>query len=783
MDFLRRFRYLVYGLVLLSLVGFTYAQQSYPLMLASCVGVALSWWLVETPGSKPIPRLLINFGVITASVILFVELVVMQEQNLLIGLGHFMIALVICKLFEQKSNRDYGQILILSLLIMMSATILTASLFFGLLLVVYVGIGLYTSLVFHLRCETQRAVASHAATDSTMIAAGSAPAIARDIRRVMGVSVWGLLLISLVIFLAIPRGLVPAMLLRWRLPGRHGPTITGFSDHVSFGDIGRLQESNARVMTVHITKNGKNIGSAGYQPYFAGETLNVYDARTRQWLRSASAGHILHRLSFYSGVARILPATLYDQHKLVMATYRQSAAASEGRPVIFSIAPPVAVLAHDIHHLEQHADLTLRCRAPHRWPLKYSIITSQAYSRYAYGVRRPALFPIYMSFDMLGPPEAMAVRSSSILPRIRGLAKKVAGKLLALPRNTLAQRISRDVALARRFRDYLRSRYPYTLNLTPVDPSIDPTEDFLFNRRKIGGDCEFFASAMVMFCRAVKLPARMATGYLGGDYNAKTGAYVVRQRFAHAWAQVWIPSRGWVRFDPSPSNSIPPAPHESALWRWVHGVAEYVKRNWLAKVINFDNTNRKTLLKKVSGGFGGLAGAVKHFVVDAAHELAAIIGMRRGFVLWALWLILTVGGIASLAALIKKWRRQKTSAVARMFGDLKVGARRQWMRDLAFFDELMRTLSRAGVQRSAGQTPREYVDAAAGRLGSAAADAQWLIGVFYELRYGAVSLTPTLRDSIQAHLVAFRQHLRAIPARAAIAEADPHDRYNTSHDR
>ncbi len=560
MDFLRRFRYLAYALVLISVVGFTYAQQSYPLMFAGVVGIAVSWWLVETPGSKPIPRFLINLGVIAASLILFVELVIMREQNLLIGLGHFMIALIICKLFEQKTNRDYGQILILSLLIMMSATILTASLLFGLLLVIYVGVGLYASLVFHLRCETQRAVASHAATDGAMITPGAAPAIARDIRRVMGVSVWGLLLISLVIFLAIPRGLVPAMLLRWRLPGQHGPTITGFSDHVSFGDIGRLQQSNARVMTVRLTRNGKNIGSESYQPYFQGETLDVYDAHTRQWVRSSAAGRVIHRPSFYLGIAQIMPAPLYDRHRLVMATCRQSAGASEGRPVLFTIAPPVAVLAHDVHGLQQHADLTLRCRSPRRWPLRYSIITSQQYSRYAYGVGRPPVYPVYLSFDMLGPPEAMAVRSSPVLPRIVRLAKKIAGKLLALPHRTLPQKIARDMALARRFRNYLRTHYPYTLNLTAVNPNIDPTEDFLFNRKKIGGDCEFFASAMVMFCRSVHLPARMATGYLGGDYHPKTGLYVVRQRFAHAWAQVWIPSRGWLRFDPSPSNSIPPAP-------------------------------------------------------------------------------------------------------------------------------------------------------------------------------------------------------------------------------
>ena len=86
-----------------------------------------------------------------------------------------------------------------------------------------------------------------------------------------------------------------------------------------------------------------------------------------------------------------------------------------------------------------------------------------------------------------------------------------------------------------------------------MDRRLDPTADFLLNRKDTGGHCEFFASAMVMLCRAVGVNARMATGYRGGEFNSIGGFYVVRQKYAHAWVEVFVPRRGWMVYDPSPT--------------------------------------------------------------------------------------------------------------------------------------------------------------------------------------------------------------------------------------
>ncbi|MDZ4261353.1 MAG: transglutaminase domain-containing protein, partial [Pseudomonadota bacterium] len=65
------------------------------------------------------------------------------------------------------------------------------------------------------------------------------------------------------------------------------------------------------------------------------------------------------------------------------------------------------------------------------------------------------------------------------------------------------------------------------------------------------GFCEHFASSFVMIMRAAGIPARVVTGYQGGELNNIGNYFVIRQRDAHAWAEVWLVGKGWIRIDPT----------------------------------------------------------------------------------------------------------------------------------------------------------------------------------------------------------------------------------------
>jgi len=77
----------------------------------------------------------------------------------------------------------------------------------------------------------------------------------------------------------------------------------------------------------------------------------------------------------------------------------------------------------------------------------------------------------------------------------------------------------------------------------------NPADEFLFKYKR--GFCEHFASSFVLLMRAAGIPARVVTGYQGMEYNKVGGYYLVRQSNAHAWAEVWLGNKGWVRVDPT----------------------------------------------------------------------------------------------------------------------------------------------------------------------------------------------------------------------------------------
>ncbi len=97
----------------------------------------------------------------------------------------------------------------------------------------------------------------------------------------------------------------------------------------------------------------------------------------------------------------------------------------------------------------------------------------------------------------------------------------------------------------------LFSRRQFTYSLNPPLLGDHPIDEFLFQSRK--GFCEHYASAFAFLMRAAGLPARIVGGYLGGEPNPFGGYLIVRQSDAHAWVEVWLPDRGWIRIDPTGS--------------------------------------------------------------------------------------------------------------------------------------------------------------------------------------------------------------------------------------
>ena len=101
---------------------------------------------------------------------------------------------------------------------------------------------------------------------------------------------------------------------------------------------------------------------------------------------------------------------------------------------------------------------------------------------------------------------------------------------------------------AKAIESYLRS-FPYTLDVHPPPDGEDVAEYFLFDLQR--GYCDYYATSMVVMARAAGIPARLAVGYIGGDYDPDRKEYVVTQADAHSWPELYFPQAGWVTFEPT----------------------------------------------------------------------------------------------------------------------------------------------------------------------------------------------------------------------------------------
>ncbi len=193
--------------------------------------------------------------------------------------------------------------------------------------------------------------------------------------------------------------------------------------------------------------------------------------------------------------------------------------------------------------------------------------------------------------------------------------------------------------------DRLRSGgYIYTLEPGVYGPNT--ADEFWFDRKE--GFCEHIASAFVVLMRALDIPARIVTGYQGGELNSFDGFWVVRQSDAHAWAEVWQAGQGWLRVDPTSAVapgrtgafqrlSAPQGLVGQALGNFSPTLAaqfratwEAVNNRWNQWILNYSQSKQLNLLKSI--GFESPSWEDLSYVLLGIIVLTSLAGAS-----WGLW--------------------------------------------------------------------------------------------------------------------------------------------------
>lgn len=187
----------------------------------------------------------------------------------------------------------------------------------------------------------------------------------------------------------------------------------------------------------------------------------------------------------------------------------------------------------------------------------------------------------------------------------------------------------------------------YTYTLTPPLLGKDGIDEFLFTTRS--GFCEHYAGAFTFLMRAAGVPARVVAGYQGGEFNPTGNYFIVRQSDAHAWSEVWLQGRGWVRVDPtavvsasriengiasalSAGEPLPFLVRTDLEWlKQVRQRWDAVSTYWDLWVLGFDQEQQIGLLARL--GFGIVSW--RELAWGLAIGLGLLLGIIAAFTLWS----------------------------------------------------------------------------------------------------------------------------------------------------
>lgn len=297
---------------------------------------------------------------------------------------------------------------------------------------------------------------------------------------------------------------------------------------------------------------------ASHADFWRGETFDIYNGSS--WTSSFGFGNGEYRRLFHSGPSVDIPPTPDDHAQNNGVDFRQTYRIEAGYSDVLFAAPNARVVETDKNPLLRAPDGTLRLANPAE-PPSWRIASQGFGSGAVYTVTSRSL-PVTeeMLREAKGDPPAAVTEQYAQVPVTTQRVIDLARSVTAGATNTYDR--------VKALENWLGDNTQYSLN-APLSPrGVDVVDDFLFHSRL--GWCEQIASSLVVMARSAGIPARLVTGFVPGSRDALTGRFVVRERDAHAWAEIYFPGIGWQGFDPT--SSVPLAGDVKSSGSWLSDI-------------------------------------------------------------------------------------------------------------------------------------------------------------------------------------------------------------------
>jgi transglutaminase-like putative cysteine protease len=372
-------------------------------------------------------------------------------------------------------------------------------------------------------------------------------------------------------------------------------------------------------------------------------------------------------------------------------------------------------------------------------PIEYTVTLEPHDKRWLFALDMPAQLSIPANFA----PDNLVLSKDPVISRLRYTATsqlsyranvdespQQLARALALPRgyNPQAHRLAEqwiiqyqepslvvNIALAY----FNQNKFEYTLE--PPLLGMNSVDEFLFSTRQ--GFCEHYAGAFVFLMRAAGIPARVVTGYQGGELNELGGYYILRQSDAHAWAEVWLKNRGWVRVDPT--AAISPERIQSGLGAALPDNA----------ALPFMARNPPQWMRTLRMNWDSLANQWNQWVLgyDTEQQFAFLTRLGMEDITWQKLALNMLAGIALLVGLV-------TLVMLRRM----VVRKRDDVQDIWL--KLCGKLAKGGLPRATHEGPIDYARRVAAARPDVAAAVNAIARHYVDLRYGDMRQPRDLTD-------------------------------------
>jgi len=630
----------------------------------------------------------------------WIDLLLVSQEVLPAGI-HFLVLLLVNKLSNLDLRRDFLHLYAISLIALLASAALTTQIWYAPFFFIYLIIGVWTLLLYHLVQEQEEQVGL---SDHVPPATTPGTCFPRLTIRffwttnVMAAVAFGF---TLLFFFSIPRVGVGF----FQHDQGESLRTTGFSEQVDLGVIGPVKQDPSIVMRVELPDR---VGHELRQEplYLRGVAYNRYDGKS--WSNSLPQRRMLTEVpegTFSLRTPGTKPQATARPLRQDILLEPLDTAVLFGAPLLTSVKG---------NFLSVQSDLTGSFHLPYplHTRIQYTAYSSSPGLNTTEKTASALLYPDFILRHYLHTPD--------VNPQIVDLARQI-----TQPATSVMQAVSL-------VHTHLLTSYRYSLDI-PSLQSSHPLDDFLLTRKT--GYCEHYATAMVVLLRTVGIPARLVTGFLATEWNEFGGYYTVRQRDAHAWVEVYFPQSGWLTIDPTP-----PAPGAvgPTWWHAATSAMDSMRLKWDRLFVHYSAHDQFTVVQGIrEGGEAVRAGLYETMSALSAQALAIIdrlvtnltpAGIPHHAVMLLLLIIAAYAGITLLRRHKSTPSRQNTCSA-------------QQQTVIALYTDMVHSCARQGIVKPASNTPQEFLHEIRERWSEAWPIVESVTQLYARVRFGEAPLT------------------------------------------